>query len=477
MPKDKPVIVIGIPCYGDVCPEVLQDYMRFAYYLGRRYQEYDFALAIKTKSEQFRARNAIVEAAYQVDADWLLMLDDDHIIDTEDDYKPSAKYEFLRKLLDHDKDIIGALYYHRGGECRPVLMRKNEHGDFVYLGDHEIEKGIQEIDVQGGGCILIKMKVFDKIAQPWFESEFDKGTDIQICTKAKQKGFGVWSDTSIEIGHIVNERGIITSKNRHQYYKSSGDLSQKVASSRRMYNVLNQFQKDAMEYLGVKNTKELMDLAEQYVEHQQRFGEYEDKKQYYVASGKMYFARQVLIHEPNIDHQFGEYVLQSIHTKFPGIGIDYGCGCAPITFELARAGHIIYFIDIDGAEPYEFLKWRAKKYNLYNSYAIFSEWPRSGLVDYAIFLDSIEHLENWQEVLKSTFDVLKPIGAVICNFMTNVDVNNPEHIFMDKPAFMSYMTLIGFLPVNMAFFQKREDLLIQQKRISFDEDNRVRLVF
>ena len=56
----KERVFIGIPCYQSVAPEVLEDYMRFAFYLGRRYQEYDFFLGIKTKSEQFRARNAIV---------------------------------------------------------------------------------------------------------------------------------------------------------------------------------------------------------------------------------------------------------------------------------------------------------------------------------------------------------------------------------------------------------------------------------
>src|SRR5512135_812805 len=94
-------IVIGIPCWDKVPPEVLDDYMRFAYYLGRRYTEHEFWLGIKTKSEQFRARNSIVEAAYQVNADYLLMMDDDHIIDIGSANYASEKYEFLRTLIGH----------------------------------------------------------------------------------------------------------------------------------------------------------------------------------------------------------------------------------------------------------------------------------------------------------------------------------------------------------------------------------------
>jgi hypothetical protein len=127
MPDKKPVITIGIPCYSSVPPEVLQDYMRFMYYLGRRYQEYDFALAIKTKSEQFRARNAIVEAAYQIDSDYLLMLDDDHIIDTDDNWLPSAKYEFLRKLIEHDKDWRFVLSPGRGVSACSYEQGRKRH--------------------------------------------------------------------------------------------------------------------------------------------------------------------------------------------------------------------------------------------------------------------------------------------------------------------------------------------------------------
>ncbi len=57
-------IFIGSPIYGKVDQEILEDWMRLAYHCGRRMPEYDFFLGIKTKSEQFRARNTIVESNY-----------------------------------------------------------------------------------------------------------------------------------------------------------------------------------------------------------------------------------------------------------------------------------------------------------------------------------------------------------------------------------------------------------------------------
>src|SRR5882724_11464191 len=68
--RGKQTIFIGIPCYREVDPEYLEDMMRFAFHCGRRMPQYNFELGIKTKSEQFRARNAIVDGAVQSGSDW-----------------------------------------------------------------------------------------------------------------------------------------------------------------------------------------------------------------------------------------------------------------------------------------------------------------------------------------------------------------------------------------------------------------------
>ncbi len=198
---DKPIITIGIPCYQGAGAETLCDYMRFAYYLGRRYQEYDFFLAIKSKSEQFRARNNIVEAAIQVGSRYLLMIDDDHLIDTDDTVGPSEKYDFLHVLLAHMKGnpktgIIGCLYYTRGGDCRPVLMLMGENGKHYWIRDEQIDYKLQEVAVQGGGIMLMDMRIFDDIPSPWFEPELEFGTDFQISMKAKKYGWKILSPIS-----------------------------------------------------------------------------------------------------------------------------------------------------------------------------------------------------------------------------------------------------------------------------------------
>jgi hypothetical protein len=232
MNEQRKSITIGIPCYSTLPSfQTLEDYMRFAFYLGRRYQEYDFFLAVRGKKEQFRARNAIVEEALRIDSDYLFMLDDDQIIDIENSGLATLRYDFLHKLIKHleedpEKGIVGALYYQRDDrEIHPVIMQKNKEGEYFFLTHMEIAGHLQKVDATGGGAMLIRKEVFDKIQPPWFEPEFDLGTDIQICKKVAEAGFTIWCDTSVQIGHTRIEREIVSSRTIWQIKSKSPDRS------------------------------------------------------------------------------------------------------------------------------------------------------------------------------------------------------------------------------------------------------------
>ena len=437
----KERICIGIPCFAGVTAEVLEDYMRLAYHLGRRYQDYDFFLRIKSKSEQFRARNSIVEAAISIACDWLLMLDDDHIIDIYDDpgdpNKGAKAYEFLRTMLNHDVDIVGPLYFQRGGGSKPVVMEENEHGEPYFISDLDLGYCLEERAVQGGGCMLIKMHVFDKIQTPWFEPEFQWGTDVQLCRNARAAGFKVYNDSSLEIGHQMSERIVMTSKNKGKYTADSATpLASPMEIDWRTDSILHKFKYDAIEYLGVTED-EFYALKDEYewsslsLETQYGLG----TEEYYGNMGPPQLARQVLFHHnPNAKASMAS-ILQEIKPKRM-IGVDFGCGSGSVSFELLKRGGKVHFIDIDGSCAYEFLKWRCKKYGF--DHAEF-DWPEPGTANYVLALDSIEHLHNWEEILQKIYDTLRPRGNFLTNFMRINDIDNMEHVFMDKPAFMSWI--------------------------------------
>jgi SAM-dependent methyltransferase len=351
--------------------------------------------------------------------------------------------------------IIGALYYTRGGGCRPVLMKEGTDGGFYWMRDDEITHGVQEVAVTGGGCFLFDMNIFSVIPYPWFEPELSIGTDLQICKKAREHGFKVLCDTSIEIGHVMARHEIVTSKNRHRIFAESNANEKPPEGMDPLWSrssALYLYAEDAQEYLSM-DMAEMADLADTYRRHWQRFPQFEDKKEYYRTIGKEQLARQVYFHLcDEMVNQYGLFI-SSIDTSKNGRGLDFGCGSAPLGFELALRGHNMDFVDVDGAAAYEFTKWRAK----YRGIDHRCGWSMNGHpYDYALFMDSIEHLPNWDEVLTEVVGKLKPNGCILTNYFFNADYDNAEHISMDKEAVKNHLISLGVYPLNEAIWIKRD---------------------
>ena len=458
-------ILIGIPAYQNVSAETLEDYMRFAFYCGRR-TDHEFMIGIKSKSEQFRARNAIVEGALQTGCDYLMFLDDDHVIDWETTSGPNSRYGMIETFLQHfDNDpelgIVGALYYHRGGDCRAVVMREGEQGGYYWLRDDEILGKYQEVDVQGGGCMMLRMSIFDKISSPWFEPEFDLGTDIQICKKAKDAGFKVACDTSITIGHVLSKREVVTADNRHKIEVDSGQISQGITEGMNRQwsknSALALYRQDAEEYLGIGYV-EICEMAGQY--SMSDFNEYENKSDYYAAKGKEQLARQVAYHHLQQTQTEMEYFQTLINSNNTSYGADYGCGSSPVGFEFAMRGHKMDFIDVDGAGAYEFTKWRAKKRGIDCGFEL------KGPYDYILLLDAIEHLQYWEEDLERIISALRPGGGLVTNFFRTMDFTNREHISMDHKAVNAFLTERGVYPHNDFLYVKREIEIPEEEKVA-----------
>ncbi len=417
-------ILIGSPCYGKVDPEILEDWMAFLYHCGRRMPEYDFFLGIKSKSEQFRARNAIVEAAQQNNCDWILMLDDDMVIDAH--REGHEAYDILKKLIGHDKDICGIRYYQRGGECLPVLMTKLGEKGYRFLRDDEILNTLQPVDVAGGGCLLIKAKIFDRIPFPYFNPEHEYGTDIQLCQQAKLKGFEVWADTSIELGHMRNEKTVVTSKNRHQFQDAGPN-----AGTRRTFVMADLYERliqDAMEYTKRPTRDSVLHNTDAFMQLRKESGL--PDADWYREFPIDRVCRQVWFNTENSQKKLlTQMVLGSISHNRPMRILDFGCGIGITAFALAEKGHQVTAVDIRGTGTLEFLKWRTAKYNVPMN-IVESEGPVPQLLgsyDVIIAMDSLEHLENWRGALKTLAGCLRPQGILYANNALMDDMNQPEH--------------------------------------------------
>jgi hypothetical protein len=144
--------------------------------------------------------NRLIEAMEELECDYLWILGDDHV----------WKEDLLMKLLERDKDIVVPLCLRHGFPFWHVIHFDSRR-DFYRVPYHALRGRSGCIDITGltvgNAGMLIKSKVLQNMARPWFECGRTHtevmGTDLYFCEKAAKAGFGLWLDTDNTIGHII----------------------------------------------------------------------------------------------------------------------------------------------------------------------------------------------------------------------------------------------------------------------------------
>jgi GT2 family glycosyltransferase len=154
--------------------------------------DYQVAFAMAKKANADIARNSAAEITTD-EVDYIFYLDDDILVPDN----------ALEKLLSHGKDIVSGLYFRNNYPFLPMLYKK-QSDRYEAVIDYEKNKLI-EVDACGTGCTLIKAEVFKKLDKPYFKNnEADGGfsEDLYFCKKAKEAGFTIHCDTSINCAHM-----------------------------------------------------------------------------------------------------------------------------------------------------------------------------------------------------------------------------------------------------------------------------------
>jgi hypothetical protein len=90
-----------------------------------------------------------------------------------------------------------------------------KHGSFQFLTreDIKLKKELFKVDYTGFGWILVKKGVFESINYPWFRPEYVEyevqgkqimdftSEDVGFSKAIKRKGYDIWIDPSIIVGH------------------------------------------------------------------------------------------------------------------------------------------------------------------------------------------------------------------------------------------------------------------------------------
>lgn len=147
------------------------------------------------------AWNQVASRVLDSEAEWLMLLNDDHIYPADT----------VTRLLARDVEVVTGTYLHRSFPFAPVLYdaleRKEGHQWYRPFIPQPEDRGLHPIVGCGDGCLLVRRRVLEAIPPPIFEvSKFRpdlQSTDLIFCEKVREAGFQIWADLDLQIGHMI----------------------------------------------------------------------------------------------------------------------------------------------------------------------------------------------------------------------------------------------------------------------------------
>jgi GT2 family glycosyltransferase len=198
-------ILIAIPTFESIYPDTYQSVWNLE--KGGHDIEFWFARGYDCAT----ARNNIAQHAIDIDADYVLMVDNDVVLPTDT----------LVNLLDDPRDVCLGYYAHRNRDNRytgRVSVCKLGWYNYPLESEYTAEEMAEErslenykIRIHGGGmgCALIRTDVFRKIQYPWYDwvnySDENRGMlseDLYFCEQCKHAGIPVFTDSRAGCGHL-----------------------------------------------------------------------------------------------------------------------------------------------------------------------------------------------------------------------------------------------------------------------------------
>lgn len=153
-------------------------------------------------SDHAFARSVI---ASHIQGDWLLMLDTDHA------FEPDLAARLVRDLVEYDLDVLSGLYHYKGAPHPPVWFMRKPDGSLGHLGKWDVPEGQRRYLVPlasaGGGCLLVRRRVFERIAEKLHEPPFaHRGTfseDHSFFDRCRELGIQAYGAPHIESPHLT----------------------------------------------------------------------------------------------------------------------------------------------------------------------------------------------------------------------------------------------------------------------------------
>ena len=157
---------------------------------------YTLGFAGERRTIVVKARNKIAKDLLELNADYWLALDTDHLVQPE-------LLEMLFKVAQHeDAAMVSGLITKRIYPYETVAFKfASDSKDF--LGVHiPPSTGVREVDACAMGCTLIDLRKLQKLPQPWFQDITNLRSDLHLCLKFRRAGERIFVHSDAHVCHL-----------------------------------------------------------------------------------------------------------------------------------------------------------------------------------------------------------------------------------------------------------------------------------
>lgn len=195
----------------------------FAQSLALLQRDCEVQIGWEVGSLVYHARNNLARQALKTDADYVLWLDSDMV------FAPDTLIRMLKVCKDNDIDFLTAVCFRRKPPYTPCLfdrLEKVEKGA-SYTALMSVPEGLFKVGGCGFAGVLMASDVLLSVQSKFNGRMFDPmdgfGEDVSFCWRARQCGYDIWCDSSIEFGHVGN---CIVTRGYFEAYNGGGNVSE-----------------------------------------------------------------------------------------------------------------------------------------------------------------------------------------------------------------------------------------------------------
>lgn len=210
-------ILIAIPCMDSVPAQFAHSLSLLTSY---GIDGVEISVRFNLGSLIYSSRNQLAGLALADDADLIMWFDSDMV------FNPDTLIRML-KDIDDGADFVTGVYYRRTEPFTPTLFKSleidgNNNAEFENYED--IPEAPFEVAGCGFGCVLMKTDLIRQVYKKFgrlFSPIGEVGEDLSFCWRARQCGYTLMCDPSIDLGHVAHT--MVTKSFYLNYQKAKGN--------------------------------------------------------------------------------------------------------------------------------------------------------------------------------------------------------------------------------------------------------------